>query len=45
MGTTEKIILTEGTGTKTIALVYSPTTDADLDATLKITATYDDIAE
>ncbi|UYI79194.1 MAG: hypothetical protein OGM09_02980 [Fusobacterium varium] len=45
IGTTEKIILTEGTGTKTIALVYSPTTDADLDATLKITATYDDIAE
>lgn len=45
IGTTEKITLTEGTGIKTIALVYSPTTDADLDATLKITATYDDIAE
>lgn len=46
IGTAEKVTLTaEGTGTKTIALVYSPTTDADLEATLKITATYDDIAE
>lgn len=46
IGLNEKVPLdTAGKGSKTIALVYSPTTDADLEATLKITATYDDIAE
>lgn len=44
IGAAEKVTLTAGKAEKIIALTYSPTTDADLTATLKITATYDDIA-
>lgn len=44
IGAAEKVTLTAGEAEKIIALTYSPTTDADLTATLKITATYDDIA-
>lgn len=45
IGDAEKVTLTaEGKAEKIIALTYSPIDDADLSATLKITATYDDIA-
>lgn len=45
IGDAEKVTLTDkGTAEKIIALTYSPSDNADLSATLKITATYDDIA-
>lgn len=41
---TTSVTLADGTGSYPIGFTYAPTEDADLNLTLKVTATYDDIA-